>query len=84
MFKCALQVTVHVKRLSLSAAAAQKHSVYINSVLRRRDRPHNIGITTLLFARGVNPRLFKVMREAMYIPVYIHELQILCQVSIKK
>ena len=51
MFKRTLQESadLNVERLRLSATAAYKYSISINGVLSRRDRPHNIGITTLLF-----------------------------------
>ena len=57
MFKCALQTITELTELRdlhrSSATAAHKYILYINNAPSRRDRPHNIGITTLLFMMNV-------------------------------
>ena len=51
MFKCALQAST--ERDSDRPLQRLTNILHINNALCRRDRPHNIGITTLLFAIDV-------------------------------
>ena len=49
MFKCTLQESTELKveRIRSSATAANKYFIYDNAS-SRRNRPHNVGVTTLL------------------------------------
>ena len=56
MFSCTLQTVTElaVERLGLSATAAHSYFYKLINAPSRRDRPHNIRITTLLFTIDVH------------------------------
>ena len=50
MFKCALQASTELTVEKLYRPLQRLTNIlYINNAFSRRDRPHNIGITILLF-----------------------------------
>ena len=54
LFKCALQASKELTIKRLRSSLQRLISIlYINNALSSRDRPHNIGVTTLLFTVDV-------------------------------